>query len=580
MSQPAIFREIAKEIDNKNLSQALTMLQDAAQQFGKSFDVYLFAGVIDYHRGLLLEAVESFEKALEISPNNQQALFNLGSILCDLSRYSDAMSMFNRLLKLNPTHMATLIKVSAIFDVTGNPSSCEQTCRIILKIQPTNVSGLNNLGNACKNCGKSEESLIYYKKALEINNTINVVRSNLLFATNYQTMEREKQFLEHCRVASYWDNPQPLLKTREKNSKIKVGFVSADFYTHSVSYFLEGVFKNYNREEFEFYGFSNTEQLDDTTERLIDYCTGWENIRGLSDEDAYKKIQDHNIDILVDLSGHTGQNRLSLFGLKPAPCAITWLGYPNTTGLKTIDYRITDEISDPQGADKFYTEELIRLPNGFLSYTPPKNLPVPNLSSLENREETVFGSFNNIAKLSVETITLWSTVIKSVPNSKMIVKHKNFNDPRVRERYLGLFLKNGVTEKQLIFKEYSFAANSHLEIYNEVDIALDSFPYNGTTTTFEAALMGVPTITLEGESHASRVGASINIKLGLPQFVAQNPEQFLEIALNFSQNKEKLLELKYGLREKLLNSPLSNSKDFTRELEKAFKFAHNYKSSF
>ena len=563
-----LISQLSKEIDNNSIDNALSTLGKLANNYGLSFNVYLYAGVIDYKRKLYSSAIESFTKALEFKPNDTRTLFNLGDTLAKIGQYSDSITIFKKVLAQIPDHIPTLIQISAIFDLTGNPSAAVNCCNIILKIDPTNVSGLNNLGNGYKNMGLAEESLEAYKKALEIKPNIDLIRSNLLFASNYFTSPKKEILNFHKEYASHWNRPILPIPSYKKKSKINIAYISGDFCTHSVAYFLEGVFSNHNREKFSITALSNNEYNDSTTLLFKEHADNWIDIRGVDDNTAYKTIIDLDIDIIIDLSGHTKGSRMGLLGLKPAPVIITWLGYPNTTGLETIDYRITDIISDPIENNELYTEELIRLENGFLSYTPPRNLP--SIKSEFNGKNIVFGSFNNIAKLSTETINTWSKVLKEIDNSELIIKHKNFNDPKVIERYSELFKSNGIDTDRITFLGYSFEKDSHLTVYNRVTIALDTYPYNGTTTSFEALIMGVPVISLSGETHNSRVGKSILHHLSLGNLSASNEDDFIKICKIITSDIDSLVDLKSRLRALLLNSKLCNGKLFTTNLEKTY----------
>ena len=288
----------------------------------------------------------------------------------------------------------------------------------------------------------------------------------------------------------------------------------------------------------------------------------------LTDIEVYDLIVGHCLDILVDLAGHSGYNRLRVFAKRAAPVQITYLGYPNTTGLDTMDYRIVDPFTDPKGlTDPFYTEKLIRMRRCFLCYAPPHDAPDIGPPPFVNNGYITFGSLNNLAKLNDFTLDLWSKVLMEVTDSRLLIKSKALNDCEVRDRLLARFKKRGIAPDRLEFIGFIRDQRTHLETYNLIDIALDPFPYNGTTTTFEALYMGVPVVTLAGNTHASRVGHSILSNLALEELVASSREGFIAKAINLSTDKQRLQSLRSSLRARLLNSHLTDKRGFTREIE-------------
>jgi predicted O-linked N-acetylglucosamine transferase (SPINDLY family) len=307
------------------------------------------------------------------------------------------------------------------------------------------------------------------------------------------------------------------------------------------------------------------------TERLKQRSHHWHNIRGKTDDDVAALIRADAIDILIDLAGHTENNRLPVFARKPAPVQVTYLGYPNTTGLRTIDYRLTDIEADPPGQEPYHTEQLVRLPHGFLCYTSPPDAPAVTALPTSTVGHVTFGSFNNLAKMTPEVIGLWAQILKAIPGSRLVIKNKSMKDGPTRERYLALFRETGITEDRLDFVAWIPEAADHLGAYAHVDIALDTFPYNGTTTTCEALWMGVPVITLAGERHAARVGVSLLTRVGLTELIAQSPEEYVKLAVELAADTERLVQLRAGMRERMKHSPLCDAKSFTRDLETAYR---------
>jgi predicted O-linked N-acetylglucosamine transferase (SPINDLY family) len=354
--------------------------------------------------------------------------------------------------------------------------------------------------------------------------------------------------------------------------KLKIGYVSPDFHTHSVAYFIEPLLKAHNKEEFELFGYYNNSKTDGTSVRLREYFDGWQEVDALSDIALADKIYEDQIDILVDLAGHSANNRLGVLARKPAPIQATWLGYPNTSGLSAVDYRITDVIADPIGeSDALNTEKLIRLDDGFLCYQGDSALPVADHIPYDKNGYFTFGSFNNFAKVTSEVIEAWAKILHSVPNAKLIMKSYQLADQSARRNCLSLFEAQGIVSERLIMTGMLANSADHMAYYGEVDLALDPFPYNGTTTTFEALWMGVPTLTYSGNVHACRVGASIVSRIGLEDYVAYSPEDYIALAVKKSSSLNELRQLRRSLRSRMLSSKLCDSAAFAHQIETAYQ---------
>lgn len=351
---------------------------------------------------------------------------------------------------------------------------------------------------------------------------------------------------------------------------MKIGYVSGDFRRHSVANFLFPVFENHDRSAFEIYCYSNNPSNDDVTERLVLAADQWRRISGLGDEEAARMIGEDGIDILVDLSGHTAHNRLQLFARRPAPTLVTWLGYPGSTGVEAIGFRLVDAITDPpdQG-DRDYYEQLIRLEHGFLCYAPVDTAPAPVTRPAGKRIR--FGSFNNPAKLSTTTLDVWGRLLSAIPGSELVLKGRSFADSLVREMLLKRFQDRGIATERVALLEHIASPDGHMAAYGEIDIGLDPFPYNGTTTTCEALWMGVPVVTLLGERHSGRVGASLLTRVGLEDLIAEDAEDYIRRAAALAVDHERRAELRRTLRSKMAASPLCDGPAFTRGLEAAYR---------
>ena len=359
--------------------------------------------------------------------------------------------------------------------------------------------------------------------------------------------------------------------SRDPARRLRVGYVSADFRSHAVGFFFEPLLANHDRNVVEAVCYSGVARPDATTERLRSMASQWRDIGGLSTEQVASMIRADGIDILVDLAGHTSGTRLKVFAHKPAPVQVTYLGYPTTTGLPVMDYRFTDELADPEGEDVYYTEKLLRLPGAFLCYRPLDNCPpVSPLPAMEKGYVT-FGSFNNLSKISPSVISLWVKLLQEVPGSRLFVKNPSLTDTATRERYYGLLEKQGATRDRVELQGRTATQAEHLALYSRLDIALDTFPYNGTTTTCEAIWMGVPVITLAGQRHAGRVGVSILSNAGFGEWIARTPEQYITLAAGLAADVKKLAALRANLRQRMSDSPLCDGQVFARKVETAYR---------
>lgn len=400
--------------------------------------------------------------------------------------------------------------------------------------------------------------------------------SNYLLAIQYDDeWSREERFAQATKFSDIFEKPlkQYRININKRNhyEKIKIGYVSGDFRNHSLAYFIEPILKNHNKNKFEIYCYSNHPVEDEVTSELKKYSDSWLNCSNMTDEDLARKISIDSIDILIDLSGHTGYNRLLVFARKPAPLQMTWLGYQATTGLESIDYRITEESLDPVGtSEKFHSEKLIRLSSSG-AFNPIKNSPLVNeLPSLKSNY-FIYGCLNNPSKITDEIICLWAEILKRNKKSKLLLGNVS---RELRLIYIRKFEKLNITSDRLILKEKTNVLE-YLSIHNEIDIALDTFPYNGGTTTYHSLWMGVPVIVLDGDSTLSRVGVSIMKGVGLHQFCTSTLEAYVEKAVYFSFHTNELNEVRKNLRKNvnILNERLA--KEVTKSLEESFELTWN-----
>jgi len=593
--------------------QALNLIRKA---IGISPNVGVFynsLGKVLFALGKLSEAVEQYGKALSLQPGFPEAYYNLGEALCAADRLDEAASCIEQLLEYKPDFYAAYTILTEVLSRKGEAEKALVRCQKALiahpgneiliccvgtalsklgrieegithyqhtlKTKPDFAEAHHNLGNAFATQGKAELAIAHYKQAVVLKPSFADTNSGLLMALNYlPDQDSASIYSAHLEFAKRHEEPlaefiKPHPYNRSLRRRLRVGYVSSDFRQHAVAHFITPVLEHHNRDQVQVFCYSNHNVEDDVTRRIQTYAECWRKIFGLSDPQVAQQIRDDQIDILIDLGGHSGgYDRLLVFARKPAPIQVTWLGYPNTTGLSAMDYRITDVYADPIGlTDAFYSEQLIRLPETFSCFQPPLDCPdVAELPAWQNGYIT-FGSFNNFLKLTPEVIALWAKILRAVPNARLMLKSKILDGSVGRRSALELFAAHGIFGEQLELVGHSKSQFDHLDWYNKVDIGLDTFPYNGTTTTCDTLWMGVPVVTLAGNTHVARVGVSQMTNLGMPELIANTLEEYVAIALRLANDLDALDILRKDLRAMMSASPLTNAPLFTRHLEQAYR---------
>jgi predicted O-linked N-acetylglucosamine transferase (SPINDLY family) len=540
-------------------------------------DVHYELGNLLMQRGEPAIAAASFRKAVELKPDFTGALNKLGLALHETRDFAGAIDAYRKVLEINPGSPGTYSNLGLSWHFLGNLWEAEICFREATRLRPEVPGAWSNLAGTLNAQRKYDEAINAYRRALELKPDYADVRSNMLLCLNYTSSYGPEAVLEEHkawekthvpkvpRVLSYRNPPEP-------GRRIRIGYVSPDFRSHSVSFFIEPVLKHHDRDAFEVVCYAEVRNPDGITQRLRGYDLGWHNTCGMTDASVAKTIQDDGIDILVDLAGHTGFSRLGVFACKPAPVQVCYLGYPNTTGLSTIDYRLTDGWADPPGAaDAFYTEKLFRLPHGFLCYQPEPGVPpVAPLPAL-NAGYVTFGSFNILPKMTPAVVALWSAILRELPRSRLVLKNNSVADAAIRDHVYEEFAAHGIARERIDLLGRLPRMDEHMAIYHQIDVALDPFPYNGTTTTCEALWMGVPVVTLAGQSHAGRVGVSILNQIDLKECIAANQDEYLAIATRLAGNLDELAKLRNGLRERMMMSSLCDATGFTRMIEGAYR---------
>lgn len=531
--------------------------------------------------GRLQLAIGPLAEAARLAPREPATWLNLGITHLDMDRPEAALESFRQALALVPSMPEAHNVAACALLSLGRSSEARNHLTTALRQRPDYAAAHDNLGRCLRSQGHMEQALQSFARAQEIHPNAST-GSNALLAllyvaglTNEEIGYRHRQwadrYADHLRPAS---PSQPASKAH--NSRIRIGYVSSDFRQHSLSFFIAPILANHDKSRFEITCYSSTRAPDNTTQRLRALSENWHDIAGMNDEEACRLIREHEIDILVDLSGHSAGNRLLLFARRPAPVQISWLGYPATTGMQAMDYRISDSLCIPPGTEASQgCEKILRLPDIFTCYEAPSDAPpVTGLPPRSHGHPPVFCSFNNLAKLSEATLATWARLLRALPGASLLIKSPGADEPASQERINSIMRQCGVREDRLQYHGRPLPLRAHLSLYGDCHVALDPFPYNGTTTTCEALLMGVPIITLAGNSHVSRVGVSLLKAVGLESCVANDTNEYVELAATLATDLPRLAGIRANLRDHMLKSPLCNAQLFTHRLESSLIELH------
>ncbi|MFA7243370.1 MAG: tetratricopeptide repeat protein [Sulfuricellaceae bacterium] len=535
-------------------------------------------------RARIDDAIAHYRSAIEAAPDFPDAYSNLAAaLLAKKGGAAEAAIHARRAVALAPHHADGWNNLCAALQAGGDLREAEAAGRRAVELQPGLAAAHNNLGSALQEQGRVDEAIVHYRQAAVLDPAYHAAHSNLLFALNFMTGQDAGQvYAEHLA----WGNQRTEdrgqrterrldvapLPSDSSRAPIRVGYVSPDFRSHAVAWFIEPVLAHHDKAGFDIYCYASVAEPDQVTARLHNLVPHWRDIAAIGDDAAAALIRADRIDILVDLAGHTAGGRLPLFAHKPAPLQMGYLGYLNTTGLAAMDYRISDGVMDRPGlTEAYHCEKLIRLPHSQWCYQPPADSPpVGALPALANGGVT-FAGFNNFAKITPTMIALWGRILQALPASRLLAPVK---DTEVARAAFGrIFAPLGIDIGRVEFLT-TLGFEDYLRLHQKVDIALDTFPYNGATTTCHALWMGVPTITLSGANPPmARSGASLLAALGLDEFCASEPGEYLTIAVRLANDLEKLNHLRQNLRAMMLNSPLTDARRFTADLEAAYRRA-------
>lgn len=525
----------------------------------------------------LAEAADHYQRAVDLRPEFGEAWANLANVLLDLGRIDDAAEAALSATQRAPGYAAGHNNLATVLHRQGRYAEAEARLNRALAIDPGHADALANMGEVLKEQGRAEAAMAFYARARDAQPDAAAKDSNRLFALCCLDSAAPAAIADAHRAWGQAISPPGAIDfaghDRAPERRLKVGYLSPDFRRHSVAYFLEPLFEHHDPAKVEVFAYANMAGGDDVTARLKRHVDHWRDVLALGDAELAGQVRADGIDILVDLAGHTRGNRLGTFALRAAPVQVSYLGYPATTGLAEMDWRITDAWADPpEMTEAFHSERLLRLDHGFLCYRPPDDAPDIQPPPSASAGHVTFGSFNNLAKLTDNAIRLWSDILHAVPGSRLKLKAKALGDDTVQAAIGARFAAHGIAAERLDLLAW-ITGPSPLSAYHGIDIALDTYPYHGTTTTLEALWMGVPVVTMAGGWHASRVGVSILARAKLDEMIAANATDYVAIATNLAAKPDLLAELRAAMRGMLVRGGVSDGAGFTAGLEAAYRQA-------
>jgi len=597
MNQAYCLKEMGTQQEAVDVySRIISIKPDSASAYCGLGETY--ADLMDSHL-----ALENFERALDCDPKYARAYNSMGKSQIDLGHYQDAICSLREAISIEPSYIFALINLGTALTSVGEYKEAE-SCLIqaikqkehmpephnnlghlywlqgqyslaidlfsrALEINPRYAEAYSNRGNALQALGRLTEAVSDYRNAIAFRENYTTAFSNLLTTLNYIDSFKPEDALHKAKeygklvgqLASSKTISKPVLG---EGKQLKVGIVSADLRNHPAGYFIEGILRNLK--SLTLFAYTTRNKHDDLTKRIKPLFKSWESIQSLSDHDAALAIRNDDIDILIDLSGHTAGNRLPVFAYRPAPIQISWLGYFATTGVPEIDFLISDPFLTPNTLEKYFTEKIIRMTHSRWCFTPPLESPDVSPMPAEKKGAITFGCFNNLTKLNGSVFELWSSVLNKVPGSSLLLKNSQFREKANIKYAQEKFKEFGIENDRLII-EGPEPRNEYLKAFSKVDVALDPFPFTGGATSVEGLWMGVPFITLEGDTMVSRQGVSILKNSGLDEFIARDKKDYIEKAVKVSNNLDQVKEFRKNCRQTLPSHPLFNQMQFAADFE-------------
>ncbi|MGD0768278.1 MAG: tetratricopeptide repeat protein [Tepidisphaeraceae bacterium] len=553
------------------LDAAETHLRRALEIQPKMADAHNNLGGVLAARVRLPEAVAQYRQALSLRPDFAAAMSNLGSALRLLGQRAEAIQVLRRAIQLAPDLPEAFNNLGIALKDDGQLDEAVATYRKCLAIRPSMADATNNLGNAYKDCGNVRDTVACYGRALALGPSEPGIHSNLVYTLQFhpgyddESLFREQRRWNEIHATPLKASIRPHDNDRSPDRKLRVGYVSAYFYSQAESFFVAPLLENHDRQQFEIHCYASVVRPDQFTRRLKSAADSWHDVLGSRDADLAEQIRRDRIDVLIDLAMHMAHNRMLVFARKPAPVQIAWLAYPGGTGLDAMDYRITDAFMDPlESPAAYYREQSWRLPDCWCCYDPMCDLPpAPPRTDGPIR----FGSINNPCKNNDAILALWARILSGVPDSRLLMQSFSEMD---KNRIRSILHRGGVAPERIEFVPRT-QRNDYLRLYDSIDIGLDPLPYNGITTTCDALWMGVPVVTLTGQTAAGRAGVSILSTVGLTELIARTQEQYVQIVTQLAGDPPRLAQLRSTLRQRMTQSPMMDGPGFARKMESAYR---------
>src|SRR5277367_3561921 len=520
----------------------------------------------------LPEAEAVFRHVIELKPDFVEAHSNLGNLLRDLGRLNEAEASCRQALQIQPDLAEAHNNLGITLRDLGRRNEAEASYRQAIELKPDYAEAHSNLGSTLKDLDRLDEAISCYRRALQIKPDFSEAHSNLIFALDFSmsedaaSLEAERKGWGERHAAPLYQQQRAFSNTLEPERRLRIGYVSADFREHSAARSFEGIVLHLNRQQYEVYAYSNNAREDAFTQRFKQSVTGWCKIAGLSDDEAADQIRQDQIDILVDLSGHTAGNRLLMFARRPAPIQIN---HAIGTGVKTIDVFFTDAVMVPPEERSLYAETVYYLPCALCYSSDAVPPPVNALPALQQRAIT-FGSFNRLCKVTDATIALWSRVLQAIPDSRLILKTGELDDDATRTHVIERLVRAGIDATRVELQGKT-SWEAHMAAFNQIGIALDPFPQGGGITTLEGLLMGIPAITLRWPTIAGRISATILTTLDLTDWIAESEDAYVALAVGKALDREALAALRGTLRERFKRSVLGDAKAYVRIVETQYR---------
>jgi len=556
------------------IAEAMACYRRAIQLNPQYALAYYNLGNVFREQGQFHEAIATYRQALQCNPNHADTHNNLGMALAELDELEGAVVAYRQAIRLKPDYAEAQSNLGVALKVLCRFDEAVTAYQQALALKPELAEVHNNLGNALKDRGQLDEAIAAYRRALLFKPDFSGVHSNLIYTLPLHPHEDNSTILEEQKrwnrqigdplkqsIRPHHNHPDP-------ERRLKIGYVSPDFHFHAAAFFLVPLLSAHDHQQYEIICYATDRRADAVTERLRKSADTWRDVHALSDAQLAECIRNDGIDLLVDLAMHTTDNSLPTFARKPAPVQISWLAYAGSTGVEAIDYRLTDSQIDPPGFDEDgLGGKPMRLPESWCCYEPIAAFPIVNALPARQIGEVTFGSLNQFCKLNDALLRSWAHLLKAVPRSRLLIVCP---EGQARERTLAVFTALGIAPDRLEFVGLC-SWPDYVALFGRIDIALDSFPCNGMTTTCHALNMGVPVVTRSGLTAVSRAGSSLLHTIGLTGWITRSEEDYIRVAAQWAGDLEALAELRAALRQRMQASPLMDPPRFARNMEAAYR---------